>query len=67
MEGDPGGTQLLWYMISVIVEGIAFWAILSKTGNSKLWLLLLLIPLGYFALWLVLAAARWPNQEPVQA
>ena len=68
MEGDPAaGIQLLGYVISVIVQGIPFWAILSKTGKSRLWLLLILIPLGYFFFWLVLAVTRGPNQEAAQA
>jgi hypothetical protein len=51
---------ILGYVLAYLLVAIPFWKILAKTGNSKIWVVVLIVPfIGLFVLWFVLAVSRW--------
>lgn len=56
---------LLTEIGATLVVGIPFWALYSRAGLSRGWLVLAVVPLlGMMLLWLVLAVKDWPAQAP---
>lgn len=56
---------LVTEIVTTLVVGIPFWALYSRAGLSRAWLLLAVVPLlGMMLLWLVLAVKDWPAQAP---
>ena len=63
METDSVTVELFSGLIGLVIVLIPFWVIFSKTGNSKLWLAVLIVPFfGIFFVWLTLALSDWPNK-----
>lgn len=53
----------LGIILALVLVGVPFAKILDRAGFSKIWTLLVIIPvLNVLALW-VLAYSRWPSDE----
>lgn len=52
--------EIVGTIVGFMLFAIPFWKILDRTGQSKAWVVVLLLPvLGVFILWLVLAVSQW--------
>ena len=62
MGGGGTFSDIVGFVVGLMVFGVPFWKMYGKAGVNKAWVTLLLVPVvGYFGLWLVLAVSKWPN------
>ncbi len=53
------------YLLLTVVLGVPYWRILRRAGLSPYYAALVVVPLlGYLAIEIVLAFARWPRTQP---
>jgi hypothetical protein len=56
---------VFYWIVFTIIIAIPVWKILMRTGMSRGWIILLIIPcFGWLILWSIIAAAKWPNAQP---
>jgi hypothetical protein len=58
--------EIIISVVFYVILAIPFWKMYDKTGINKGWLIVLFVPvIGYFVVWVVLAASKWPKMEQV--
>ena len=52
------------YVVYLFLTVVPIWVLISRTGKSKLWIVLVFVPFGFIVLLWVLAFAPWPAEGP---
>lgn len=70
MEPNDASAPILFWVLwlaVLVVFGYPFFRIVSRTGHSGWWVLLMLLPILNLIMPWVLAFKRWPALEPAPA
>ena len=54
--------RLIPYALIILLTAIPAWFLLRRTGKSRAWVLLAVVPLGTFVILWILAFSMWPRE-----